>query len=72
LTKELYPHSEFDPELDVLRSANNTPPIPMGILPPPIDVSNCPKFTGGLAPMQTGFPPRLWSGAARRTRMRLV
>ena len=46
LTKVLYPHSEYDPELNLLRSANRQAPKLAGIAPLPFD------------PNSVTYPPR--------------
>ena len=48
-------HALFDPERNLLMSANTAKPTPLGVHPPPIDPATLPKFEGGGPPLYRGL-----------------
>lgn len=61
LATELWQHTEFDPEQNLLRSTNRTPPQPMGIPPAPYDPEQHPSYlpdpVGGWTRGSFHLPP---------------
>jgi hypothetical protein len=58
-------HAQYDPNLDRLRPAAKQESTPLGIRPPPLDVSKLPKFTGGPPPAQLGYGSKPQPKASR-------
>ncbi|MFH0300990.1 hypothetical protein AAFX91_27950 [Bradyrhizobium sp. 31Argb] len=62
LTKELYPHAEFDVESGMLRSTNRSEPRSLGVRPEPFDPRTLPYYSPAspgahLLPLRQEKPP---------------